>query len=616
MRDVADEAPETTAARELAEEVGLRPDALEPLGSIYPSVGMTDSVTTLFLADHCTPVPRTPHGTRRSGRRRPRGAPRRSGGVGAVGTRRSTPNPSSACCRRAPAAAMNHAEAAVELPIEAEEFLSWLLSERGRAANTLAAYRRDLLAYARWLTERGLTLESVTGGRRGRARLGTAPGRRRARRRSPASSPRSGSLHRFLVIEEHRGDDPTADVEGVRIPAAIPKALSEAEVATLLAAVTGDDPLARRDRALLELLYGTGARIWEVVRPVDGRHRLRRPPRPPVRQGLQGAHRAVRAAPPPRPSTSGSRRAAASISPPTQWRRRDDATAVFLNSRGARLSRQAAWAVIRKYGDRAGLDGARPVAARAAPQVRHAPARPRRRPARRARAARARLDLDDAGVHQGQPGAPLAGVPRRPSAGADRRVSGSVTSGHLARRFWGSLSRTPTVARRRVRGPRRWLDADARLWVQYAQRRPAPRDRREPGASASVGRRRRVPEMAGALLHDVGKLARRSRYVRTCRRHRRRAAHRRFRRYHDHEAIGADMAAPGRLRSRHRRARPRCRPGRRRPPGRRRQHLTRPDIWGRSVSAALLGKIRIDVWNGPSPDRRERCQRGSRPTAV
>ena len=69
---------------------------------------------------------------------------------------------------------------------------------------------------------------------------------------------------------------------------------------------------------------------------------------------------------------------------PAQWRRRDDAEAVFLNQRGGRLSRQAAWLVVKKYGDRAGHPRA-PLAARAAPLVRHAPARPRRRPARSCR---------------------------------------------------------------------------------------------------------------------------------------------------------------------------------------------------------------------------------------
>ena len=62
MRDVAGEPLEVTAERELAEEVGLRPQRLELLAEIYPSVGMTDQVTTIFLATGCAPVARAPDG--------------------------------------------------------------------------------------------------------------------------------------------------------------------------------------------------------------------------------------------------------------------------------------------------------------------------------------------------------------------------------------------------------------------------------------------------------------------------------------------------------------------------------------------------------------------------
>ena len=72
------------------------------------------------------------------------------------------------------------------------------------------------------------------------------------------------TLHRYLVTEGERADDPTADLEGVRVPAGLPKPLSEDEVTSLLDAVVGDEPLALRDRALLELLYATGARISEA----------------------------------------------------------------------------------------------------------------------------------------------------------------------------------------------------------------------------------------------------------------------------------------------------------------------------------------------------------------
>jgi integrase/recombinase XerD len=244
-----------------------------------------------------------------------------------------------------------------EIPIEVEEFLSWLLSERGRAANTLAAYRRDLTAYAEWLHARSLTLDTVT-----TPDLLALVAERRRRGNAPSTIARQlaavRSLHRFLVNEERRRDDPTVDVEAVRIPAAIPKALGENDVNKLLAAVTGDDPVARRDRALLELLYGTGARVSEVcdlsMGDIDFDGRL-------VRLFGKGAKERIvpfgRAAADAldRWFAPGGRLDLA----PTQWRRRDDANAVFLNTRGARLTRQAAWAVIKKYGRRAGLDANR-----------------------------------------------------------------------------------------------------------------------------------------------------------------------------------------------------------------------------------------------------------------
>jgi integrase/recombinase XerD len=241
-----------------------------------------------------------------------------------------------------------------ELPLEIEEFLSWLLSERGRAANTLAAYRRDLAAYADWLHRRGLTLDSVA-----TADLHALVAERRDRGTAPSTIARQlaavRTLHRFLVNEERRGDDPTAELESVRIPAAIPKALNESDVTSLLAAVTGDDPVARRDRALLELLYGTGARVSEVCDlsmgdiDFDGRLVL-----------LFGKGAKERIVPFGRAAADALDRWFAPGGrldlAPAQWRRRDDANAVFLNTRGARLTRQAAWAVIKKYGRRAGLD--------------------------------------------------------------------------------------------------------------------------------------------------------------------------------------------------------------------------------------------------------------------
>lgn len=240
-----------------------------------------------------------------------------------------------------------------ELPLEVEEFLVWLSSERGRSRNTLAAYRRDLRQYQGWLVARGLGPLTA-----GLDDLRDFVGERRATGAATSSVARQIAairmLHRYLATEQHRADDPTARLDGVRVPSGIPKPLTEAQVTSLLDAVLGNDPLARRDRALLELLYATGARVSEMVGlslgDIDFDESLVR---------LYGKGSKERIVP---FGSSAARAVDDWFSPsgraclvPDRWRRRDDAEAVFLNQRGGRLSRQGAWLVIKKYGHRAGI---------------------------------------------------------------------------------------------------------------------------------------------------------------------------------------------------------------------------------------------------------------------
>ena len=240
------------------------------------------------------------------------------------------------------------------LPVEAEEYLSWLAVERGRSLNTLAAYRRDLAAYVEFLTGRGLAVADVT-----EPVVEDYVAFLRAARRAPSSVARAlvavRSLHRFLEDEGDVEGNPAEEVGPPRVPAGLPKALSEAEV--LVAARRG------------------------------GRRRRPRPPRPghprgPLRLRPAGL-RAGRACPCPTststpaccgPSARGrrsgwspwdgwpGRRWPAWLAPagrgamaPERWARRGDAEAVFLNMRGGRLSRQGAWGIVRKYGDKVGL---------------------------------------------------------------------------------------------------------------------------------------------------------------------------------------------------------------------------------------------------------------------
>jgi integrase/recombinase XerD len=241
----------------------------------------------------------------------------------------------------------------VELPLEVEEFLSWMVAEKGRSENTLSAYRRDLTGYVGWLEAHGRTLVDVPA-----ADLVAFVGERRASGAATSSIARQLAairmLHRHLALEGVRGDDPAAELEGVRVPSGIPKPLTEDQVTSLLDAVIVTEPVHRRDLALLELLYGTGARISEAVGlsvgGIDLDARLVR---------LYGKGSKERIVP---FGTSAAEALEDWFSPqgrarlvPAQWRRRTDAEAVFLNTRGGRLSRQAAWLIVKKYGARAGI---------------------------------------------------------------------------------------------------------------------------------------------------------------------------------------------------------------------------------------------------------------------
>ncbi len=158
-----------------------------------------------------------------------------------------------------------------DLPVDAaddlasvEAFCEALLLEDGLARNTLAAYRRDLLLFARWLRgERGAALE----------RAGADQLLAYIALRHPGSRPASGNrrlavfrrYYRWLVRQKARADDPTAEIRSARQPPRFPKSLSEAQVEALLVAPDPAQPLGMRDRAMLELLYATGLRVSELV---------------------------------------------------------------------------------------------------------------------------------------------------------------------------------------------------------------------------------------------------------------------------------------------------------------------------------------------------------------
>lgn len=237
---------------------------------------------------------------------------------------------------------------------EVEAFLLWLSVERGRAANTLAAYRRDLRRYVAWLGERDRVVATAT-----EADVLEYVRSLRAAGLAPASVARAvvvvRSLHRFLAAEEMTPTDPTVRLETPRRPSGLPKALSEEQVDRLFAAVAAvDGPVGLRDAALLEVLYGSGLRISEAVglslSDVDLEAAL-------VRAYGKGAKERIV------PMGRAAIRALAlwlddgrPAFVPAKWRSRRDEEALFLNQRGGRLTRQGGWLVLSAHARRAGLE--------------------------------------------------------------------------------------------------------------------------------------------------------------------------------------------------------------------------------------------------------------------
>ncbi|MCT1452906.1 site-specific tyrosine recombinase XerD [Corynebacterium sp. p3-SID1145] len=232
-------------------------------------------------------------------------------------------------------------------------WLDHLAVERGVSANTLSNYRRDVHRYLDWLEAAGTTdLDDVTAAmledyvadlrRGGEGRRGLA-----ASSASRALVVARG-LHKFAVSEGAVVADVAAGVSPPKLGEKLPDTLSIAEVGTLLDACLTDTPTQLRDKALLEVLYATGARISEVLAlvvddiaetrdfiKVTGKGDKQRIV--PVGGAAQRALEAylVRA----RPALSAGK-----------------THAVFLNKRGGALSRQSAWTIIKDAAARAGID--------------------------------------------------------------------------------------------------------------------------------------------------------------------------------------------------------------------------------------------------------------------
>lgn len=237
------------------------------------------------------------------------------------------------------------------------EYLSHLTVERGLAENTLASYRRDLNRYAEFLRGHSLTApEAITEADVTAFAVALRTGDDEHTPLGTSSVARTivavRGFHQFCLREQIVQNDVTASVRPPRPASRLPKALPLVDVEALLtAAGEPGTALAMRDRALLEILYGTGARISEAVGlDVDD---IDLDQSGVLLTGKGSKQRIV-------PLGSFAREAVEiylTKARPELTATTGSGPAVFLNARGGRLSRQSAWTVLTKAAHRAGVDG-------------------------------------------------------------------------------------------------------------------------------------------------------------------------------------------------------------------------------------------------------------------
>lgn len=265
---------------------------------------------------------------------------------------------------------------APDLARQVGDYFQHLTVERGMARNTVAAYRRDIDRYVRFLTARGVGdaaevtpallsefAQDVRDGADGGAPLNA----RSAARCIVAVR----GLHKFWALESVTVENTAADLRPPATGSRLPKALGVADVLAVLGAVPADTPAGLRDRALLEFLYATGARISEAVGlDVDDLHTVVRGP----------ADAAARADAAPagddgpavvRLFGKGSKERIVPVGSyaaealeaylirarPLLVAKGKGTPGLFLNQRGGRLSRQSAWSILKAAAERAGVRG-------------------------------------------------------------------------------------------------------------------------------------------------------------------------------------------------------------------------------------------------------------------
>jgi integrase/recombinase XerD len=234
-----------------------------------------------------------------------------------------------------------------------DEFLGYLAVERGASPHTIDAYRRDLAAYTAFLAGRGVTGPDQVS----REDLTAYIAALRERHLAPSSVERKvasvKSFHKFLVREGLTENHPTANLPLPKVPKRLPEVVSVDEIGRMLSQPFPESPAGKRDRSMLEVLYGCGLRVSELtgldltdVDLSDGFLRV---------FGKGSKERVVPIAGAAFRTLDDYLLHGRPFLRPKSSRSRQDPAAVFLNQRGGRMTRQTVFTTVRTYAGRVGL---------------------------------------------------------------------------------------------------------------------------------------------------------------------------------------------------------------------------------------------------------------------
>jgi len=250
-----------------------------------------------------------------------------------------------------------------------QTYLDHLTVERGLSRHPGGAYGRDLRRYSGYLAEVGITNPSqvtsaMIGSYAARLREGVAAPDGGGWVEAPLASASAAraviavrSLHRFACAEGLTAEDPARSIRPSKPPRRLPKALSLEQVQAMLAVPATDTEVGVRDAALLELLYGTGVRISEAIAlDVDDVGRLVRPAAGERAPGLRVLGKGAKERIVPVGSYARAALDAYLVrGRPVLTAHGRGTPALFVNTRGGRLSRQSAWAILRSVAEKAGI---------------------------------------------------------------------------------------------------------------------------------------------------------------------------------------------------------------------------------------------------------------------